>query len=135
MAALKSALGYALYNAMQSGGVVAAGGVTAFLLDLLDGTGPRLVAVFFALLGGLWRWHKYQLSPSAALSGLSLSGLLAFVYGDTQIPLLTPLIGAMRPESVPMLNGLVIGLLGLLVITMAQDVWRAYRQRGGGTKP
>lgn len=132
-ASLKAALAFAVINAAYSTAAVTsvAAGVAAF--DIMGSVGPRWIAVIFALIGALWRWHKYKLSFGSAMSGAALSSTLAFIWGDAQIPVLSSMFAGLRPESVPMLNGFAIGLFGLLIVTSVQDFLHAYISKGKTT--
>lgn len=134
MAAIKSAILYAAYNAATSTTVVTASAVSMSLFDVLLGFGPRWVAVMFALIGALWRWYHYTLSFKQASAGALLSCAIAFIAGDTKLPILSTVFNELPPESVPMMNGLVLGLFGLLIVTTFQDFIRAYHDRKAGIK-
>lgn len=122
----KAALAYAAVNAVYSTAAVSSVAAGVAVFDAMGEIGPRWVAVIFALIGALWRWHKYRLTFRSATSGAAMSAVLAFIWGDTQIPMLGSLFSGLRPESIPMLNGFAIGLFGLLIVTGVQDFIAAY---------
>lgn len=91
--------------------------------------GPRGIAVVFAMVGALWRWHRYQLSFRQGTSGCMFSIVLAFIIGDGQVPYADALTAGIAKESIPMMNGFLMGLFGLLLVTGVQDFMAAYRAR------
>lgn len=91
--------------------------------------GPRGIAVVFAMIGALWRWHRYQLNFRQGTSGCAFSTVLAFIIGDGQVPYADMLTAGIAKESIPMMNGFLMGLFGLLLVTGVQDFMAAYRAR------
>lgn len=91
--------------------------------------GPRGIAVVFAMIGALWRWHRYQLNFRQGTSGCAFSTVLAFIIGDGQVPYGDMLTAGIAKESIPMMNGFLMGLFGLLLVTGVQDFMAAYRAR------
>jgi len=96
-------------------------GITMFV-------GPRAMAMLFACISAIWRWHRFQLSARKGLSGCALGAVLAFIIGDGQIPYAEVLTKNIARESVPMMNGFLMGLFGLLLVTGAQDFISEYRR-------
>lgn len=129
LSTIKAALGYAVYNALSSSVAVSGAAAAMSLLDMTAGVGPRWIAVIFALLGAAWRWWRFRLSLHAASTGAGLSGLMAYILGDTALPGVSALLPGLHAESLPMLNGLIVGLFGLVIITGVQDFLAAYAKR------
>lgn len=94
--------------------------------------GPRGIACVFALFGAVWRWHRYRLSFRQGTSGCAFSIVLAFIIGDGQVPYADMLTAGIAKESIPMMNGFLMGLFGLLLVTSVQDFMTAYRARKEG---
>src|SRR5574337_969214 len=116
----------------------AAAGLAAFAVDsamspnlsvegLSTLLGPRLVAMIFAVIGAFWRWHRFKLSFHMGVSGCFFSTTLAFIIGDGQVPYADALTKNISRESIPMMNGFLMGLFGLLLVTGVQDFMSAYR--------
>ena len=98
---------------------------------LLGSLAPRLVAMAFAVIGALWRWHRFRLSSRVGMSGCAFSMVLAFIIGDGQVPYADFLTKQIAKESIPMMNGFLMGLFGLLLVTGVQDFMAAYRAKKG----
>ena len=98
---------------------------------LFGSLAPRLVAMAFAVIGALWRWHRFRLSSRIGMSGCAFSMVLAFIIGDGQVPYADFLTKQIAKESIPMMNGFLMGLFGLLLVTGVQDFMAAYRAKKG----
>jgi hypothetical protein len=123
------AAGVAVKNAAATAPFVLVSGALIGVTELTELVGPRGIAVFFAVLGAGWRWHRFRLTGNEGLSGLTLSMTLAFILGDGQVPFVGPLIASIKPDAVPMMNGFFLGLFGLLVVSMVQDFIKAYAKK------
>lgn len=96
--------------------------------DVSEFLGPRGMAVVFALIGAGWRWHRFRLSMHMGMSGCVFSMVLAFIVGEGQIPYADAITKNLSSTSVPMMNGFLMGLFGLLLVTGVQDFIAAYRE-------
>lgn len=100
---------------------------TLSVVDVSDFVGPRVVASTFAVIGAFWRWHRYRLNIHSGISGCAFSVVLAFIVGDGQVPYIDALTKNIARESIPMMNGFIMGLFGLLLVTGVQDFIAVYR--------
>lgn len=132
LSTVKASLAYAAFNALSSSAAMSGVAAGMSLLNIATDIGPRWIAVLFALLGASWRWWRFRLSFHSAVSGAGMSSVLAFIIGDTVLPGVSAILPGLRPESVPMLNGLLVGLFGLVIVTGVQDFLAAYAKRRAG---
>lgn len=135
--AVKNALTLAPVQAAVGGVTFLVSSMSASIDGFLPGTffgplGPRLTATGFALIGALWRWHRFKLSTHAGVSGCVFSMVLAFIIGDSQVPYAEAFTQSIAKESIPMMNGFLMGLFGLLLVTGVQDFMSAYRGKKEG---
>lgn len=123
------------YNLTTSAPVVALMAATASLAGVSDSIGPRGVAVVFATIAALWRWFYFVLSPREGAAGLLITAVAGFILGDSTVPIVGPILREMNAESLPMWNGFLVGLFGVLLFGLGQDFLRAYAaKKAGGVK-